>query len=248
MTNLRSGASPGLLSRDSILVGVPLLIGVLLAVGVGVGILRPTLERVNVLEARLADLQRQQRSMPRLEDRLVEAQTTLGLREQKQLVLLDLIAGRERIQTFLALLGQEAQASGVVIRRYEPLAPPKSPVQSTERRSRSSQQTKPESAKNPMEELGYHRSSIALQVSGGYAGLQQFLQRMERLQLLVESSELSLKTTTASKQDQEGSGVLAPAPTDLSLRLTFYDRKPEAAPDSKSGAQRRVQTDDKAPS
>ena len=99
-----------------------------------------------------------------------------------------------------------------------------------------------------MQELGYHQSSIALQVTGGYAGLQLFLQRMERLQLLVESSELSLKTTTASKPDQEGSGVLAPAPTDLSLRLTFYDRKPDAAPQSKSGAQGRVQTDDKAPS
>ena len=247
MTNLRNGASPALLSRDRILVGAPLFIGVALAMGVGFGMLRPTLERVDALEARLADLQGQQRSLPGLERRLVEAQTTLSLREQKQALLLDLIAGRERIQTFLALLGQEAQASGVDIRRYEPLAA-SPPVQSTERRSRSSQQTKPESAKNPMEELGYHRSSIALQVSGGYAGLQQFLQRMERLQLLVESSELSLKTTTASKQDQEGSGVLAPAPTDLSLRLTFYDRKPEAAPDSKSGAQRRVQTDDKAPS
>ena len=178
---------------------------------------------------------------------MVEAQTTLGLHEQKQVVLLDLIAGRDPIQTFLALLGREAWASGVEIRRYEPLAAPPS-EKSTERRSRSSQQTKPESAKNPLQELGYHQSSTALQVTGGYAGLQQFLQRMERLQLLVESSELSLKTTTASKQDQEGSGVLTPAPTDLSLRLTFYDRKPEAAPESKSGAQRRVQTDDKAPS
>ena len=98
-----------------------------------------------------------------------------------------------------------------------------------------------------MKERGYYRSSIALQVSGGYAGLQQFLQRMERLQLLVESSELSLKTT-ASQQDPEGSGVLASAPTDLSLSLTFYDRKPEAAPESKPGVQRRVQTDNKAPS
>ena len=87
-----------------------------------------------------------------------------------------------------------------------------------------------------MQELGYHQSSIALQVTGGYAGLQ----------LLVESSELSLKTTTASRQDPDGSGVLAPAPNDFSLRLTFYDRKPEAAP--KSGAQRRVQTDDEASS
>ena len=247
MTNLRNGVSPAVLSRDRILVGAPLLIGVALAMGVGFGVLRTTLERGDALEVRLADLQRQQRNLPALERRLVEAQTTLGLREQKQVVLLDLIAGRDRIQTFLALLGREAWASGVEIRRYEPLAAPSSAT-STERRSRSSATTKPESAKNPMQELGYHQSSIALQVTGGYAGLQLFLQRMERLQLLVESSELSLKTTTASKPDQEGSGVLAPAPTDLSLRLTFYDRKPEAAPESKSGAQRRVQTDDKAPS
>ena len=247
MTNLRNGVSPAVLSRDRILVGAPLLIGVALAMGVGFGVLRPTLERGDALEVRLADLQRQQRNLPALERRLVEAQTTLGLREQKQAVLLDLIAGRDRIQTFLALLGREAWGSGVEIRRYEPLAAPPS-EKSTERRSRSSQQTKPESAKNPLQELGYHQSSIALQVTGGYAGLQQFLQRMERLQLLVESSELSLKTTTASKQDQEGSGVLTPAPTDLSLRLTFYDRKPEAAPESKPGVQRRVQTDNKAPS
>ena len=247
MTNLRNGVSPALLSRDRILVGVPLLVGVLLAVGVGVGILRPTLERVDSLEARLVDLQDQQRSFPGLERRLVEAQTTLGLREQKQLVLLDLIAGRERIQTFLALLGQEAQASGVVIRRYEPLAPPKSPVQSTGRRSRSSETAKPESAKTPMQDLGYHQSSIALQVSGGYAGLQQFLQRMERLQLLVESSELSLTTTTpASKPDQDQSVSLEPAPTDLSLRLTFYDRKPKA--DSPSTSQLKEETAEIAPS
>ena len=117
MTNLRNGAAPALLSGERILVGAPLLIGVVLAVGVGVGVLRPTLERVDLLEARLEDLQRQQRSLPELERRLVEAQTTLSLLEQQQLVLLDLIAGRDRIQTFLALLGEEAWVSGVDIRR-----------------------------------------------------------------------------------------------------------------------------------
>ena len=211
MTNLRNGAAPALLRRDRILVGAPLLIGVVLAVGVGVGVLRPTLERVDLLEARMEDLQLQQSSLLELERRLVEAQTTLSLREQQQLVLLDLIAGRDRIQTFLALLGQEARASGVDIRRYEPLAAPPS-AKPTGRRSRSSETTKPESAKNPMQELGYYQSSTALQVTGGYAGLQQFLQRMERSQLLVKSSELSLKTNIASKVDQDGSGLLAPPP------------------------------------
>ena len=99
-----------------------------------------------------------------------------------------------------------------------------------------------------MQELGSYQSSIALQVKGGYAGLQQFLQRMERLQLLAKSSEPSLKTTTASKVDQDGSGALASAPTDLSLRLTFYDRKPDADPESKSGAQSGGQTNNKTPS
>ena len=99
-----------------------------------------------------------------------------------------------------------------------------------------------------MQELGYHQSSIALQVSGGYGGLQQFLQRMERLQLLVESSELSLKTTTAPKQDQDQDELLSiePAPTDLSLRLTFYDRKPKAA--SPSTSQLKKGTSETAPS
>jgi type IV pilus assembly protein PilO len=246
MTNLRNGVSPALLSRDRILVGVPLLIGVLLALGVGVGILRPTLERVDSLEDRLVDLQDQQRSFPGLERRLIKAQASLSLRQQKQAVLLDLIAGRDRIQTFLALLGQEAHASGVDIRRYEPLAAPPS-AKTTGRRSRSSETTKPESAKTPMQELGYHQSSIALQVSGGYAGLQQFLQRMERLQLLVESSELSLKTTPAAKQDQDESVSLEPAPTELSLRLTFYDRRPEGE-SKNAGAQRLEQPESKAPS
>ena len=246
MTNLRNGVSPALLSRDRILVGVPLLIGVLLAVGVGVGILRPTLERVDSLEARLVDLQDQQRSLPGLDRRLIKAQATLSLRQQKQVVLLDLIAGRDRIQTFLALLGQEAHASGVDIRRYEPLAA-SPPAQSIERQPRSAGKTRPESAQNPMQELGYHQSSIALQVSGGYAGLQQFLQRMERLQLLVESSELSLTTTPASKQDQDESVALEPVPTELSLRLTFYDRRPEG--ESKNAdAQRLEQPESKAPS
>ena len=246
MTNLRNGVSPALLSRDRLLVGVPLLIGVLLAVGVGVGILRPTLERVDSLEARLVDLQDQQRSLPGLDRRLIKAQATLSLRQQKQVVLLDLIAGRDRIQTFLALLGQEAQASGVDIRRYEPLAA-SPPAQSIERQPRSAGQTRPESAQNPMQELGYHQSSIALQVSGGYAGLQQFLQRMERLQLLVESSELSLTTTPASKRDQAKSVPLEPVPTELSLRLTFYDRRPEGESNN-AGAQRLEQTENKAPS
>ena len=58
MTNLRNGAFPAVLSRDRILVATSLLIGVVLAMCAGFGMLRPTLERGDALEVRLADLQR----------------------------------------------------------------------------------------------------------------------------------------------------------------------------------------------
>ena len=88
----------------------------------------------------------------------------MGLREQKHGVLLDPIAGRDRIQAFLAPLGQEAQASGVEIRRYELL--PHS-AKATERRSWSSPTSKPESGKNHIQGLGCYQSLIVLQVNGG---------------------------------------------------------------------------------
>ena len=70
------------------------------------------------------------------------------LLEQKQALLLDLIAERDRIQTFLDLISQEAQASGVDIQRFELLAASSS-AQPIEWLSCSSGITRSESAKNP---------------------------------------------------------------------------------------------------
>ena len=70
-------------------------------------------------------------------------------------------------------------------------------------------------AGDPLLALGYTKTSIALRVLGPYDGLQRFLQRMEMLQVLVESSDLALE----SRDDGEIS---------LGLRLSFYDRQPSS--------------------
>ena len=61
-----------------------------------------------------------------------------------------------------------------------------------------------------------------------FAGLQTFLQRMEALELLVESSELELKAVV----DQKGadSATSAAARTQLTLKLSFYDLAPASQP------------------
>ena len=140
-----------------------------------------------------------------------------------------LLAGRDKVQTFLALLNQQAVASGVQMQRYEPLKPPP-PTQSQSRRNnnRSKSKQKAEPPQDPLHALGYRKSSVALEVSGSFGGLQTFLQRMEALELLVESSELEIKVVVEKKDDEPAQAAVAR--TQLTLKLSFYDLAPKAAP------------------
>ena len=73
------------------------------------------------LEERRDTLLSLQRSAPALERQLNQAETELRIAEEKQALLVGLLAGRDKVQTFLALLNQQAVASGVQMQRYEPL-------------------------------------------------------------------------------------------------------------------------------
>jgi type IV pilus assembly protein PilO len=167
-----------------------------------------------------------QRSLPVLERQLTQAEAELRMAEEKQALLVGLLAGREKVQTFLALLNQQALASGVRMQRYEPLktaAPPPAPGQRQSRRNnnRSNAKEKAQPQQDPLQALGYRKSSVALEVSGPFGGVQTFLQRMEEMELLVESSELALQAVV-EKADAEPVQAVA-ASTQLTLKLSFYD-------------------------
>ena len=130
------------------------------------------------------------------------------------------------MQTFLALLNQQAVASGVQMQRYEPLKTPP-PAQGQSRRNNNRSKSKPEPPQDPLQALGYRKSSVALEVSGSFGGLQTFLQRMEALELLVESSDLSLQSSASGKAGGEPSAKQAD--TKLTLKLSFYDLVPQPA-------------------
>ena len=61
-------------------------------------------------------------------------------------------------------------------------------------------------------------------MSGPFGGLQTFLQRMEALELWVESSELALKAVVEKEDADSLQSVVAP--TQLTLKLSFYDVAP----------------------
>ena len=234
MTILAAGSPPSLLSRDRILLGVPLLVGALIAAGIGWFLLRPAQERVVLLETRVEELSALQRQLPLLDRQLVEANAKFAKAQQQQALLLDVIAGKDRIQTFLAMLDQVSRQTGVYIERYEPLAVKKADAAQPPAR-RNNKTKAPPPPTDPLLALGYRQSSVVLRVEGQYQSLQRFLQQMEALELLVESSDLNLQASGNTSETDDGSPSVAS--TALSIRLSFYDRaeSPQSATPAASG-------------
>ena len=224
MTNLSPGSAQPRFTREGILRGLPLLPAVLIAVLLGWSMLRPTLDQVSALADRLNELQQMQRKLPVLQRQVSDAEIALGEAEDQQALLVDLIAGRDRIQTFLALLDQLSRNAGVEIQQYEPLSAQTSPnpkAGSTSKQKKPAAEPTATEPTDPLMALGYRKSAVALRVVGSYGAVHRFLQAMERLEVLVESSDLNL---TATERNGEVSQ------TELALRLSFYDRQPASDP------------------
>ena len=221
MTNLSPGSAQPWLTRERLLVGLLLFPALSMAVLLWWLMLRPTLDQVNALANRLEQLQQMQRKLPVLKRQVADAEIAFGDAEAQQALLVDLIAGRDRIQTFLALLDQLSRDAGVEIQQYEPLSAQTPPSPKAGRTSKQKNPAAEPTATDPLMALGYRKSAVALRVVGSYGALHRFLQEMERLEVLVESSDLNL---TAKERD----GLVAQ--TELALRLSFYDRQPPATP------------------
>ena len=222
------------LNRGRLLVGLPIGLGVLVSAAVLLVAVRPLFQRLQGLQARRDTLLSLQRSAPALERQLSQAEAELRIAEEQQALLVGLLAGRDEVQTFLALLNQQAMASGVQIQRYEPLkTPPPQQGQSRQNNRRSKAKQKAETQQDPLQALCYRKSSIALEVSGSFGGVQTFLQRVEALELLVESSQLELKAVV--DQDEDDLAQPAAIRTQLTLMLSFYDLVP-VLPLSKDGS------------
>ena len=235
------------ITRERLLVAVPGLLGLLLAGGLFTALGWPALERMDQQRQRLDDLQGKRDSLPLLEAQLKQSDQSLNRAKRQQALLVDLVAGRGQIQTFLAQLSRIAAASGVVITLYEPLAG--DVLEASKPGGNQDQQTKGKdgaaASNDPLQALGYEKSSVLLQVEGPYQGLLQFLRGMERLELLVQPSDLELNAVEAPDQSEDQETILAAPRTRLKLRLTFFDQAAKAINSASGRSQGSAQLDDK---
>ena len=222
MTNLIPSARRRWITRGRVLVGVPIAFGLFLSLSLFLLVLRPIWQDAQELERRRDSLLQLQRNLPALEQQLEKESVALMQAEHQQALLIGLLAGQDKVTTFLALLNQQARISGVTIHRYEPMKTSMSSAESKQKRSSSQSGDHKTDVADPLLALGYQKSSVALAVRGTYAGLQEFLQQMELLELLVESSDLEIK---AASTNNDGQGTTSPVAsrTELTLLLSFYD-------------------------
>ena len=237
------------ITRERLLVAVPGLLGLLLAGGLFTALGWPALDRMDQQRQRLEELQSKRDTLPLLEAQLKQSDQSLGQVKQQQALLVDLVAGRGQIQTFLAQLSRISAASGVVITLYEPLAV--NALEPSKPKGNQAQQKKGDdsaaASKDPLQALGYEKSAVLLQVEGPYQGLLQFLRGMELLELLVQPSDLELTAVEAPDQSENQAMILAPPRTRLKLRLTFFDQAAKAANGDNSRSQGSAQPDGNPP-
>ena len=222
MTNLIPSARRRLITRGRVLVGLPIAFGLFLNLPLFLLVLQPIWQDAQELERRRDSLLQLQRNLPALEQQLEKESVALMQAENQQALLIGLLAGQDKVTTFLALLNQQARISGVTIHRYEPMKTSMSSAESKQKRSSSQSGDHKTDVADPLLALGYQKSSVALAVRGTYAGLQEFLQQMELLELLVESSDLEIKAASTNNDDQGTTSPVA-SRTELTLLLSFYD-------------------------
>ena len=212
------------LRREQVLLGAPVLLGAMLAAGLGGVAVLPRWQQLQADQQELLVLEEQRERLPLLRRQLDSLEQQRQQADRRNAEILGLIAGSGELATFLAQLSDQAAQTGVQLDGYEPVRAVAPPV--SQGRSKKAQEQAPS---DPLLVPGLKKTAVLLSARGSGPQLLDFLRRLERLSLLVVQSDLSLKSGSSSK-DTGGQVVVEPTELRLNLGLYARDDSPTAKP------------------
>jgi type IV pilus assembly protein PilO len=236
MTNLQAqepkSGLEGVLTREVVLLGVPVLVGGLAALATVIGLALPSWQRLQNDQALLVSLQDLSRSVPQLRRKIDRAEKRHRDALVLQSRLMSMIAGSGDISTFMTQIGAEASRSGVELDSYD--EPSESSATGQPEASPAPPGAPPKASKaqaqpDPLQAAGLTKTSLLITAHGPAPNLLTFLRRLETLSLLVVQSDLSLKQEAGvAPAGAKVEGTLST--TTLKLRLTLYSKQISASP------------------
>lgn len=219
MTNLQGGQGQRI-RREWVLMGLPLGLGVLASLAVGVLAIAPAWQRWRFDQAEVEQLEEQRQRLPLLRIQLLKLTDNLEQAQRRSRQILGLIAGSGEINTFMAQLSAEAQRTGVVLDGYEQVITAPPPTEASNRSN--AKPPKDKAAAPPPDPLlapGLQKTSLLLTARGSGPQLLGFLRGLEQLSLLTVPSDLNVKQEA---QEAGKQGLPVTHATQLRLNLTLY--------------------------
>tara|TARA_Y100001933_G_scaffold239726_1_gene264636 strand:+ start:2577 stop:3278 length:702 start_codon:yes stop_codon:yes gene_type:complete len=207
---------------------LPIAAGLLVALALGSFVITPLSLRLQAKRQQVEALRQLRDELPLLEARLLAVNGELSERREQQDQLLQLVAGVSELDTLLAELNDLAEQRGVIITRAESgdiqsYQPPPQPVDGQDDVPPPAAGGEGAAQMDPLLREGLERRSAQLGVSGPFSALVAFMRALERLQVFVQISDLSVKQEGTRQKDnsQDSERNL-----DLELTLTAYGRQP----------------------
>ncbi|MEB3182804.1 MAG: hypothetical protein VKN15_00260 [Cyanobacteriota bacterium] len=244
MTNLQQGGGPlsGALLRR-LWLWLPIAVGGSVALLLGAFVLLPQFLALRADMQRMGELEELQRQSALKRGQLRSAELSLEKATQQQERLFDIVTGNGDLSTFMAMVDREAGLAGVQLQLFEPqTAPPAAAAGARPAAgnppSQAAQPSPPPGAPGsatpagPPQIPGLRRETILVSARGPYPALLDFLRRLERLNVLVVQSDLTLQQPeeTAAQPGMAGRGPV------LKLLLSLYGRPTAPKPPPPPGA------------
>ena len=234
MTNFQQDNARGRfawLTPERALVVLPAAVGLTFALILGGALVLRFQSDINQLTALEKERLQKQGELSFLKIQQRKLKQTYSQAQQQTQLLQQLVAGNQSIETLLSQLNLEAAESKVLLDSYEPQQT--QPAASTRAGGSGSTSNTNAPPADPLLTDGVIKEKRLIVVKGPYAGLLEFLRRLERITPLLVISDLSLQAdSAASPADQ-------PVPVAIStmrLTLTAYTKaqgKSKSEPDAK---------------
>jgi type IV pilus assembly protein PilO len=210
------------------------LLGALLAALAAGLLLWPALQQLQRDQQQLNDLKEQVARLPLLRQQLTRLRENLEEAQQKQRRILGLIAGSGDISTFMSQLGREAIKSGVQLDSYEPVTttPAADPASKPSgqppagKPAAADGKAPPPEPVDPLLGPGLQKTSMLITARGRASQLLDFLRRVERLNLLVVQSDLSVTQDAPPSGQKPAEAAVLPT---LKLSLALYSKAEKSA-------------------